>query len=84
MSKSETVSFNGYITITYCNRKIFLRSASENFGRLKVYSPETLEFEKEFKFTEKDIENNNRLREINRNYPLVSDGKRLFAVLTKF
>ena len=84
LSKSETVNFNGNITITYCNNKIFLRSASDQFGKLNVYCPETLKLEKSFKFIDKDIENDQRLKDLNKNYPLVSDGKRLFAILTKF
>lgn len=84
LSKSETVTYNGNITITYCNGKIFLRSTASKFGKLSVYSTDTLELEKEIKFNDKDLENNKRLLEINKNYPLVSDGNRLFAILTKF
>ena len=51
---------------------------------MNVYCPETLKFEKAFKFTDKDIDDDSRLKELNKNYPIVSDGKRLFAIFTKF
>lgn len=36
------------------------------------------------RFFDHEIAEESKLQELNRNYPLVSDGKRLFAVLTRF
>ena len=51
---------------------------------MKIYSAETLELEREVRFFDHEIAEESKLQELNRNYPLVSDGKRLFAVLTRF
>jgi len=72
---------DGDITWVHCQGKLYSRRVNEEFGQLQVYDPETLKLVTTTKIFLSDIFTNQKTAEqINKNYPLLTDGDNLFIV----
>ena len=72
----------GEITWVYCQGKLYLKRATEPFGNLHIYDPETLTRVADAKLFVADLPNvqTSTFEQMNKNYPLLSDKENLYII----
>lgn len=68
----------------YCKGKLYLRTTGEKLGVVSVISPETFQNTATLKLSCGDAFKNSMAVNFNRNYPLLTDGDNLYAIVLIF